>query len=432
MTVTVGRFLWCCFVCATVFIGSARAQNEVEVKGDKYEWIVKHRGLSTDNYLPATNSDTAIGVVASAVKAAKNADRVAFDAYFNGSTSNDSRDSLFKEWQIASREFPYVIVSEAAPKNNREDQSSFPTAFSLVPFGLTANQNRGNGLSHLKANVVFVTRTNREWKLFLGPFDPKLYNYLVSQASESGAHSDPQIFHSEADLKSSELRSRMSNEVSIIEGMRKSGASEAQINGIKENFSLENGGLQGVETNWAMWKDRYHFQELTPPKSYDVRDSWPADYASLLAAQRSYRHAISVGDAETLLKFADESGKKAVHSFIGDEKVKKPTYEVFPKITKYTVLFTASTELHGNNYFLVFFRAQENVDARNGTVLFQSDIFKRTPTGYVFTGDLDPSSTFGNPGRAANLGFAFFLKYPRFYEIASKSEFPQHYYKIDE
>jgi len=65
-------------------------------------------------------------------------------------------------------------------------------------------------------------------------------------------------------------------------------------------------------------------------------------------------------------------------------------------------------------------------------VIFQSDIFKQTPNGYVFTGDLNPGGTFGNPGRAANLGFMLFRKYPEFYQVASKSEFPEYYYKIKE
>jgi hypothetical protein len=242
---------------------------------------------------------------------------------------------------------------------------------------------------------------------------------------------DPLLFRSEKEFRDAQINRQAANEADIIQGMEKAGVSAAVVNGIKEDFNLQNSGMQIVETNWAAWKLHYNFHELAPPVVYDVRDPWLADFSKPLSAQQSYRHAIYVGDGKTLHQFADETGKKELQRFIGDENIKKPTYEIFPNVTKYTVLFNASTKFEGNDYALVFFRAQENTTPTNGRVMLQADIFKQTTNGYVFTGDLDSSSPFGNPGRAAKLGPLFLNKYPDFYRIASKSEFPEQYYKID-
>ena len=266
----------------------------------------------------------------------------------------------------------------------------------------------------------------------LGIEDKKLSAYLLNQTTQLVCHADSNIYRSKEEYEKAQIKSRDMSQSEIVRGMQDSGASVAQINGIRENFTLENGGMQIVETNWLAWKQHYNYNELVPPIAYDVRDPWSVDFSNPLNAQRSYRHAIYVGDANTLYQFADETGKTELHRFVGDKNVKKTTYEVFPKITKYTVLFTASTKYGEHNYALVFFRAQESINPTGGRIAFQADIFKQTTNGYVFTGDLDASSTFGNPCRAANVGFTFLDFYPEFFRIASKSEFPNQFYKINE
>jgi hypothetical protein len=243
-------------------------------------------------------------------------------------------------------------------------------------------------------------------------------------------HSDQNIFKSQEQVRIAQEQAAVINGAKFIKQLQDSGAPVAMINGVKESFVLQKD--KTLLTNWLAWKTHYNLREINPPITYDVRDPWSVDFSNPVAAQRSYRHAIYIGDAKTLYQFADETGKKDLRVFVGDENIKQTTYEINPKITKYTVLFTASTKYEDNEYTMVFFRAQEGVNPKNGRVTFQSDIFKRTQNGYVYTADLDSSSTFGNPGQAAKVGPMFMPLYPQFYQIASKSEFPEYYYKIDE
>jgi hypothetical protein len=427
--------VWVCGIAyVAIMTSSLHAQDKPIIAGDKCNWIIEHYGLSSEKYLGTNSFGSPVRIIAEALKSAKAFDKKQFETYFSDPVSDVSRDSLYNEWQLYSRLCPYIIVDEAVidNKNSSQPNTNTEVAISLVPFGLVSSFNKNNILPEPKASVVFLIKTNQVWKISLAVEDNKLSDYLMNQASQLIYHADSNVFTSSEDLKKSQTKSRDLREAEIIRGMQNNGASVAQINGIKENFSLENGDLRIVETNWLAWKRHYNFHELAPQVVYDVRDPWSVDFSTPLSAQRSYRHAIYIGDAKTLYQFADETGKKELHRFVGDENVKKVTYEVFPKITKYTVLFTAITRYDENDYALVFFRAQENTNPTNGRVAFQADIFKRTQQGYVFTGDFDPSSTFGNPGRAANVGFMFLCKYPQFYQIASKSELPEYFYKIDE
>ena len=129
---------------------------------------------------------------------------------------------------------------------------------------------------------------------------------------------------------------------------------------------------------------------------------------------------------------ADESGKALLMGAIGDVNIKKSTYEIFPRFTKYTVLLTATTEFDGNDYALVFFRVQEGENPKAGRVTLQSDFFKKTANGYVTTRDIDSRSSFGNPVEAAKANGTFLSLYPKFYDVVSHSEFPAYYYTIEE
>jgi hypothetical protein len=285
-------------------------------------------------------------------------------------------------------------------------------------------------MPELRASAVFLKKVNQEWKISPIEYDAKILPYLITQASPFVHYADPNVYSSPAQFRKANEEQEASRQAATIKFMQDSGATVAQINGVKESFALMKDGT--LATNWLAWKTHYNFQELNPPITYDVHLPWGADFSNPLSAQHSYRHAIYAGDGKTLYQYADETGKNDLKRLVGDENVKRDTYEISPKITRYTVLFTATTKFEHHDYVMVFFRAQEGVDPKDGIVTFQSDIFKKTPNGYVYTADLDASFTFGNPGAAAHVGPMFMPKYSRFYQIASKSEFPEYYYKIDE
>jgi len=421
-------------VVAVVAIGNSLfAQESTLIRGEKYDWIVRHDGMNSQQCLGAVFFGAPSKAVAIALEAAKASNKVQFDACFADTNSNvfhEQIDSLYNEWRLCSRQYIYLIVDEAVVSNNPNGQLNSIVAVSIAPFGLGSQKKEYSDMPKLRADAVFLTKINHEWKISLQQYDQKILDYFIGRAAPVVYHSDPNIFTSQEQVGLAQQQAAVVNEAKFIKNLQDSGASVARINGVKESFALMKDGA--LATNWLAWKMHYNVREINPPITYDVRDPWLVNFSDPVAAQRSYRHAIYVGDAKTLYRFADETGKKDLQVFVGDENIKKATYELSPKITKYTVLFTATTKYEDNEYAMVFFREQEGTNPKNGRVSFESDIFKHTQNGYVYTADIDSSSTFGNPGQAAKVGPMFMPPYPRFYQIASKSEFPEYYYKIDE
>jgi hypothetical protein len=423
----------CLVVTVVAISNSLFAQESILIRGDSFDWIVHHDGVSSQQCLGASFFGSPSKTVAIALEAAKASNKVQFDACFSDTNSNafhERGDHLYNEWRLCSRQYIYLMVDEAVVSNNINGQLNAMVAVSIAPFGLGSQKNEYSDMPVLRADAVFLTKIDHEWKISLQQFDQKILDYLIGRAAPAVYHSDPNIFTSQEQVRIEQQKVAAINEAKFIKQLQDGGASVARMNGVKESFALEKDGT--LVTNWLAWKAHYNVREFNPPITYDVRDPWSVDFSDPVAAQRSYRHAIYVGDATTLYRFADEAGKKDLMTFVGDENIKKTTYEISPKITKYTVLFTATTKYEDNEYAMVFFREQEGINPKNGLVTFESDIFKKTQNGYNYTADLDSSSTFGNPGQAAKVGPMFMPHYTRFYQIASKSEFPEYYYKIDE
>ncbi len=424
------------FLCSVVIytLYSEKGFSEdVKISGDNSDWNVHSYKVNSQQFLETNSFSTPRTTVAFALESARIGDQIQFQSCFYDMDTNSSPDlanSLFNEWHLCSRQYFYLITDEALLIKNGQGQSNVVAAVSLAPFGLSSQKQEYSDMPQLKAQVVFLDKLNNDWKISLKTHDNKILNYLIKQADPLVYRANPDVLTSPEEVVKLQKKVELSAETVIINNMQISNVPVAVINGTKEDFKLLNAGV--VITNWETWKQYYNAQEIKPPMVFDVRDETPVDYSTPVSAFRSFIHAFYVGDSKTLLSHVDETGRAWLMGAIGNVNVKKSTYEMFPKFTKYTVLLTAATTFQGNDYSLVFYRVQEGTNPKEGRVTFQSQFFKHTSNGYVNTRDIDSRSSFGNPIAAAKANGTFLSFYPKFYSVVSHSQFPTYYYTIDE
>lgn len=252
---------------------------------------------------------------------------------------------------------------------------------------------------------------------------------FTNEAQIKAAFRSRYFFTNDAEAKAFFKQEEKRRQDEILQKVRDRGASPAEINANKDFFQrLNSNGL--IET-WSDWTNSFHPQILNPPIIFDARDPFPPDFTSLTSAYRSYQRAIWAGDGESLLNHSDESEQAWLKRQLKVERgVKRTTYQiVLTNVTHYTVLLTASTVFEGRDYSLVLARAQENTNPKAGLVTFNVVVFQRRGNGFILSRDLDTLSTFGGVTRVARAGGL--SRYPRFYEKASKSELPPHFYTIE-
>jgi hypothetical protein len=408
------------------------AADQIVILGDGNSWLVKHHGSDSQTFLGANADMSPCASVAAALELAQKTNRVEFDACFYNLDSEPRRqwaERLFNQWQSYSWGHTHLIVDEALVSvDGTKGTRSNIAAVSVSPF--VPNDQRGEVVTApgARPTAVLLTNVNSRWKITVPRQGEPVLNFLTKQALREvnpNAYVQETVQRAAEQLEANNLLAR---QMGLIP---QDGPFATAANAARERFELQNKGV--VITNWTAWKEYFNCQELNPPRIYDVRDAWTPDFSTPLSAQRSYRHALYVADGETLYDHADDGRRAAFEFTYGkDWVVNRTNLILFPEITQITVLFTATTKFEGFEYVLVFIRAQEAENPTDGRVTFQSDIFKRTKRGYLKTADFNYSNLFGNPEQAARLQPTMVPRYPKLLEQASKSEFPAHYYTIDE
>lgn len=409
------------------------AGEQVIILGDGNAWKVRHHAVDTRTFLGANADQSPCARVAAALESAQLTNRAGFDACFSNLDTEPRRqwaERLFNQWQSDSRGHAHLIVDEAVVSvGGKKSARSNVAAVSVVPF-VPSNQG-GNKVTApgARPTAVLLTNVNSKWRIVVPRQGEPVLNFLTKEALREvnpNAYAQETVHRAAEQFETYNLRAIQTN--FLNEGRHPA----TLVNAARERFGLEDKGV--ILTNWSAWKEYYNCQELNPPVTYDVRDAWTPDFSTPLSAQHSYRRALSVADGKTLYDHADDGRRAAFEFTYGKDWVANRTnLTLFPKITKITVLFTATTKFEGFEYVSVFIRAQEATNPTNGRVVFQSDIFKHTARGYLKTADFDYSNLFGKPGQAAGLDSTFGPPpYSKFLELASKSEFPKYYYTIDE
>jgi hypothetical protein len=204
-----------------------------------------------------------------------------------------------------------------------------------------------------------------------------------------------------------------------------------EVNNLKLDYQLLDSGVS--ITNYNSWMKTFNAQVLNPAVVFDVRDALPIDFSTPIAAEQSYRRAKYDGDASTLLNNSDENGKFFMEHILFVDKSKKVTsYEIFKRLSHFTVLLTATYNFQGYRYTLVLVRAQEYEKPKDGIVILQVDMFKQVGDRFLFTGDINTSCGFGNIFDAAHTKMSFLEHYPKFYEHNKCSALPPSFYTIEE
>lgn len=409
----------------------ALAADQIVILGDGNAWQVKHHGLDSHMFLGANAEKSPCASVAAALESACLTNRIEFDAFFSNLNSEPRRQwagHLFKEWQSESKEYSHLIVDEAVvTADGAKGAKPNVAAVSVVPFVPNAQKPNLVAIPGLRPTALLLTNVSNEWKITAGVQGEPVLRYL---AKEAVRFMDPDAFVQETARHGAEMLEANNLLQRQLGALKRGGHPATLANAAREQFEFQNKGV--IITNWAGWKEYFNCQELIPPVIYDVRDTWKPDFSTPLSAQRSYRQAMHAADGKTLSDHMDASARDSFAFTYGTNWVSRTNFVLFPKITKCTVLFTATTKFQGLEYASVFIRTQEANNPTNGHVKFQSDTFVRVQGGYMKTSDFDYSNLFGNPGQAAHLRYLMLQRYPEFLEQASKSEFPEYYYTINE
>jgi hypothetical protein len=211
--------------------------------------------------------------------------------------------------------------------------------------------------------------------------------------------------------------------------MRKKGASQRDIIGAKEMFQMMEAGVQ--INNWSDWTNHYKAVILSPPIDFYEGDPCANNYGDPISALRSYLRAVYTGDAYTLLKCADDSGKNRLKRTMQvDESIKKVTYKISTNIlNQISVLLTARTEADGKDYVLVFWRAQNENNPTNGLIALQNTFFVHEGDSYLLTDNVGDTML----ARLLSVNHAedaALCKYADFMKVMGKTSFPTNFYTI--
>ena len=387
-------------ILALWFVLSFSANADEMIQGEKAQWKSYWHGIGNaqpDAYeLPRAGS-----TIARALDAAKGGNFPLFCTYFWDVESNRPPVQVkawFDEWKLCSQQYIYLIAQEAVLGNSEQSTSNVYAAVSIAPAALRGAQVITNE-PPLRAQVIFARESVGVWKLLPDVLDQKIERALLVRAS--AVLYQP---HRNFTKEGIEEQSRKINR-DFLEQMRKNGASPELILSQRERDQVSESGV--FIDHWTVWTNYYKAVILDPPVVFEMRDPYRMNFTNdPVSAFRSYCRAQFTGDARTLLKYADTSGKKYLKSNLGvDEAIKKTTYVRPNFMTHTTVLLTATTTVDSKDYALVFWRAQNERNPTNGIIALQTTIFvrKKDANGdtYLLSQDLG-SSEFENIGVAAH------------------------------
>ena len=211
-----------------------------------------------------------------------------------------------------------------------------------------------------------------------------------------------------------------------MEQARKNGVPPEGIVAREANYQFD---LSGMKIgSWTDWTNHFKAVLLNPPVLFKKREKFPYDFSNPISAFRSYRHAFFIGDASTLLKYADESGRRRLNSLGVTNPGQFVHCDLTNALTEVTILLTASANYDGNDYVLVFWRGQNEVAPKNGAIALQKTIFVKTDGNYLLTQDMSESYL----GQILEVSHAAggIWKYSKGLEYLKKSQLPSYFYDL--
>ena len=426
-------FGWCWIVVVALqmtYVGLAG--DETTIAGKLGNWRVSRVGVGNLNgagrALPG-----AVATVARALDAARDLDIAAFGECFSPRLAGDQHSQVkawYEEWRLCSREYIYVIGEEAVLAQAGQSTSNALVAISIAPSTPIIPKRQFPDTPNLRAHVVFVRQAGTGWQLMSEVADEKIADYLLSRAAQLVYRPIPYVFRTDEEAQEAFKKDEINNHEKLFQQMKSRGAPAWELNGLTESFRLRTGGVS-VNT-WESWTNHYKAKLLDPPVIFDVNEPSPIDFSTPIAALRSYERAILIGDSKTLLNNSDTSGRAWLKQQLKvDENDKRPTYELFPKISRYTVLLTAGNTFEGKEYTLVLALAQENTEPKLGRVCFTVEVFRHEKNGFLLTRDLFLNAPFTRVTVVARANGANLLRYMEFFERVKGSSFPPYFYTIE-
>lgn len=428
------RFILCVFASILFGISCLASESNLQKVSDTNgTWNLYWRGAGSVQG-SAYNLPGAGACIARALDIAEEEKLPDFAACFLDADTNSPSErvkDLYKEWNLVSRQYHYIIATEAtlspAASTNLTNVIS---AVSVVPAMRRLPKVDFSNTPPLQVRVVFAMQMGKEWKLLQEPYDNQIANFLLNRDSRYLYHPVLNVFSNEYQAKDAFKAEELKNQAKIINEWRSRNARPEEINGMIQKFQFSNAG-KSVRT-WQEWTNYFNPRVLNPPLVFDEREPYPFDFTSPVAAYKSYNRALFVGDSKTLLDHADETGRAWLKRQLGvDESHKQSTYESLTKMTSYTILLTATNTFEGNNYVLLLARNQENVNPKLGHVAFDVMIFRDMTNSFFISRDLDFTSDFGGVVQAARANGANLFPYSQFYEKVKQSEFPPYFYTIE-
>lgn len=207
-----------------------------------------------------------------------------------------------------------------------------------------------------------------------------------------------------------------------LDDMRKKGFPEPSIISAKETFQLMNNGVQ--MTNWAHWVEYYRARILISPIRFDLHEPFQPDFTTPENACRSYLRLHLIGDGKALLQNADRTGRERLRSYIKEGETRS-SYNTLAtnRLTRITVLLTASTILEGREYVVVCWRAEDALDPTKDAISLQRAFFVLRDDKYLFTDDMRDSGLawLFSLARLQRQGF---WKYPDYIKDLKASDLP--------
>lgn len=398
------------------------------VQGQNGSWEMVWHGVASDRETSLPGLNATCQVVAEALDAAKARDFPAFCSCFWGVDSGQPParvEMLFADWGHSLQVYTYSIGEEAVPTNTSQPAlSNLYSAVSVCPASLMSRQTKPPERPPAVASVIFVQKRGDQWRLTPEVPDLVLERTMLKRIA-------PLVWRPVAAPQSGIGAVAWSRNMRL-DNLRSNGGTPEDVLSMKESFQAENGGA--LKNAWKSWTNYYRAVVLDPPVVFERRDAFPINFKDPVSAFRSYNHALFDGDAATLLKYADASGRAWLKRTLGvDENVKKDNYGVWNNhLSHVTVLLTAETSIEGKDYALVFWRCQDEHNPTKGNITFQSTIFVRDGGGYLLTQALNKDSTFKKILIAANVRSKAmgFWPYPVFAEVMKKSDLPPSFYDV--
>lgn len=420
-------FPWILAFCLLPMLAAGADQF---IQGANGSWKIVWHGVDFEQ---AQEPPRACSAVTGALTAAKAGDLTAFCSFFldvDAARAPAQVASLFEEWKRLSAKYRITIAQEALLTGAGPTSNGAVAAVSVVPTApIMAEQWSGNA-EKLAARVVFARQVGSDWKLLDETLDRAVEQALLKRTGF--------LVHRERDFSKGEVSGTIVEfRESILEGMRRSGASLGAIASKKADFQIEDD--RATITNWAQWTNYFKPVALDPPVTFDMRDAsrWQ-DFSNPTSALRSWKMALYAGDWKTLLKHADASGAEWLGKAGVHEHSTNLSFHVVAsnKLTRVTILMTGTMRVGGRHYVMVLWRAENDPEPARGVVALQSTIFVREHNWvldrdrYVFTADLKESAL-GSVCSAAGLRhYGWWNRFVDFQREMERSAFPPHFYAL--